>query len=184
MNMKKTIDGRKSRKLTPKQLRFVYEFCTQTLLGLQSASESARKSGYSNAIARKTAYELQDPNKYPLVAEAIYDMKKELQNKYSVNMDKHLARLDNLGKKAEEEKHFSASINAEQLRGKASGLYDPTVQLKSAVENLPREELMKRLSELQKKGIGIVGEENIIEVDASEKNTQGPKPKQIEHQSS
>ena len=184
MNMKKTIDGRKSRKLTPKQLRFVYEFCTQTLLGLQSASESARKSGYSNAIARKTAYELQDPNKYPIVAEAIYDMKKELQNKYSVNMDKHLARLDNLGKKAEEEKHFSASINAEQLRGKASGLYDPTIRLESAIENLPRDQLLKKLNELQNKGIPIVGEENIIEVNTSEKNTQDPKPKQIEHQSS
>ena len=164
--MKKTIDGRKSRKLTPKQLRFVYEFCTQTLLGLQSASESARKSGYSNAIARKTAYELQDPNKY------------------SVNMDKHLARLDNLGKKAEEEKHFSASINAEQLRGKASGLYDPTIRLESAIENLPRDQLLKKLNELQNKGIPIVGEENIIEVNTSEKNTQDPKPKQIEHQSS
>ena len=182
--MVRIVDGRKSRKLTPKQLRFVYEFCTKTLLGLQSGSESARKAGYSDAIARKSAYELQDPNKYPLVAEAIYDMKKELQNKYSVNLDKHLARLDDLGKKAEDEKHFSASINAEQLRGKAGGLYDPTIQLKSAVENLPREELMKRLGELQNKGIGIVGEENVIEVNTSEENTKDPKPKQIEHQSS
>ena len=37
------VDGRKSKKLTPKQLRFVYEFCTRTLMGMQSASESARK---------------------------------------------------------------------------------------------------------------------------------------------
>ena len=157
------VDGRKSKKLTPKQLRFVYEFCTKTLMGLQSASESARKAGYSEAIARKTAYELQDPNKYPLVAEAIYDMKKEQQNKYSVSMDKHLARLDELGKRAEEKEHYAASINAEQLRGKAGGLYDPTIRMESAIENLPREELMKKLDELQNKGIPIVGEENIIE---------------------
>ena len=163
--MKKTIDGRRSRKLTPKQLRFVHEFCTKTLLGLQSASESARKSGYSESVARKMAYEMQDPNKYPLVAEHIYDLKKELQNKYSVNMDKHVARLDDLGKKAEEEKQFSASINAEQLRGKASGLYDPTIRMESAIENLPRDELIKRLEGLQKKGIGIVGEENVIEME-------------------
>ena len=163
--MKKTIDGRKSRKLTPKQLRFVHEFCTKTLLGLQSASESARKSGYSDSVARKMAYEMQDPNKYPLVAEHIYDLKKELQSKYSVNMDKHVARLDDLGKKAEEEKQFNASINAEQLRGKASGLYDPTIRMESAIENLPRDELIKRLDELQKKGIGIVGEENVIDME-------------------
>ena len=43
---------------------------------------------------------------------------------------------------------------------------------------------MKRLGELQNKGIGVVGEENVIEVDASQKNTKNPKPKQIEHQSS
>ena len=76
--MVKIIDGRKSRKLTPMQLRFVYEFCTKTLMGLQSASESARKAGYSDSAARRSAWELQDPKKYPLVAEAIYDMKKEL----------------------------------------------------------------------------------------------------------
>jgi hypothetical protein len=175
------VDGRKSKKLTPKQLRFVYEFCTKSLMGLQSASESARKAGYSDAIARKTAYELQDPNKYPLVAEAIYDMKKEQQNKYSVNMDKHLARLDELGKRAEEEKHYAASINAEQLRGKAGGLYDPTIRMESAIENLPREELMKKLNELQKKGIPIVGEENIIE-HQPEKEDGKDKLKLIEHE--
>jgi hypothetical protein len=160
---KQIIDGRRSKKLTPKQLRFVYEFATKTLLGLQSATESARKSGYSESVSKKMAYELQQPNKYPLVAEAIQDMKKEMQDKYAVNMDKHLSRLDELGRKAEEEKHFSASINAEQLRGKVGGLYDPTIRLESAVENLPREELIKQLSELQKKNINIVGEENIIE---------------------
>jgi hypothetical protein len=182
--MVRIVDERKSRKLTPKQLRFVYEFCTKTLAGLQSGSESARKAGYSDAIARKTAYELQDPNKYPLVAEAIYDMKKELQNKYSVNMDKHVARLDDLGKRAEEEKHFAAAINAEQLRGKAGGLYDPTIRLESAIENLPRDQLLKKLNELQNKGVPIIGEENVIEVNAGDENTNNPKPKQIEHQSS
>jgi len=161
--MNNSIDRRRKTKLTPKQLRFVYEFCTRTLLGAQSASESARRAGYAESVARKTAYELQDPNKNPLVAEAIYDMKKEQQQKYAVNMDRHLARLDDLGKRAEEEKHYSASINAEALRGKAGGLYDPTIRMESAIENLPREQLLKKLNELQRKGIPIVNEENVIE---------------------
>mgnify|MGYP003111945723 FL=1 len=161
--MNNSIDRRRKTKLTPKQLRFVYEFCTRTLLGAQSASESARRAGYAESVARKTAYELQDPNKNPLVAEAIYDMKKEQQQKYAVNMDRHLARLDDLGKRAEEEKHYSASINAEALRGKAGGLYDPTIRMESAIENLPREQLLKQLNEIQKKGIPIVNEENVIE---------------------
>mgnify|MGYP003112653857 FL=1 len=159
------VDGRKSRKLTPKQLRFVYEFCHYTLMGKQSATESARKSGYSETVSKKMAYELQDPNKYPLVAEAIQDMKSELKNKYSVNMDKHLNRLEELGRKAEEDKHYSASINAEQLRGKVGGLYDPTIRLENSIENLPRDELIKRLNELKKNNIDIVNQEKIIEHD-------------------
>ena len=122
--MNNSIDRRRKTKLTPKQLRFVYEYCTRTLLGVQSASESARRAGYAESVARKTAYELQDPNKNPLVAEA---------------------------------------INAEALRGKAGGLYDPTIRMESAIENLPREQLLKKLNELQRKGIPIVNEENVIE---------------------
>ena len=175
--MVKIIDGRKSRKLTPMQLRFVYEFCTKTLMGLQSASESARKAGYSDSAARRSAWELQDPKKYPLVAEAIYDMKKELADKYSANMDKHVARLDDLSKKAEDEKHYAAAINAEALRGKAAGLYDPTIRMESAVENLPRDQLLQKLNELQRKGIPIVNEENVIEQEETK-----PEPKLIEQE--
>ena len=91
-----------------------------------------------------------------------------------------MARLDDLGKRAEEEKHYAASINAEALRGKAGALYDPTIRMESAIENLPREELMKKLNELQKKGIGIVNEENIIEHEPSKK-TKDKKIKLIEH---
>ena len=174
------VDGRKARKLTPNQLRFVHEFCYNTLTGKQSASESARRAGYSEKVARKAAYELQNPNKYPLVAEAIYDLKKELTQKYSVNMDKHLARLDELGKRAEEEKHYSAAINAEGLRGKASGLYDPTIRMESAIENLSRDQLVEKLNELQKKGVGIKGEENVIDATADEVQTDDSKL--IKHQ--
>ena len=37
--------------------------------------------------------------------------------------------------------------------------------MESAIENLSRDELIKRLEGLQKKGIGIVGEENVIEME-------------------
>tara|TARA_R110000751_G_scaffold179373_1_gene285813 strand:+ start:247 stop:807 length:561 start_codon:yes stop_codon:yes gene_type:complete len=177
----KNTGRRLKTKLTPKQLRFVYEFCTRTLLGVQSASESARRAGYSETSARRTAWELQDPNKNPMVAEAIYDMKQEQQSKYSVNMDKHVARLDNLGKQAEEEKHYAAAINAEALRGKAGGLYDPTIRMESAIENLPRDQLLKKLDDLQRKGISIVNEEDVIEHEESKEEEQ-EELKLIEHE--
>jgi hypothetical protein len=86
-----------------------------------------------------------------------------------------LARLDELGKRAEEEKHYSAAINAEGLRGKASGLYDPTIRMESAIENLSREQLVAKLDELQRKGVGVRGEEDIIDV-----TPEKEKPKMIE----
>ena len=116
-----------------------------------------------------------------MVAEAIYDMKQEQQSKYSVNMDKHVARLDNLGKQAEEEKHYAAAINAEALRGKAGGLYDPTIRMESAIENLPRDQLLKKLDDLQRKGISIVNEEDVIEHEESKEEEQ-EELKLIEHE--
>ena len=87
-------------------------------------------------------------------------------------LEKKDEELMEVEERAEEEKHYAASINAEQLRGKAGGLYDPTIRMESAIENLPREELMKKLSELQNKGIPIVGEENIIEHQPEKENSK------------
>jgi hypothetical protein len=50
------------------------------------------------------------------------------------------------------------------MRGKASGLYDPTIRMESAIENLSRDQLVAKLDELQRKGVGIRGEEDVIDV--------------------
>ena len=60
-------------------------------------------------------------------------------------------------------------------------MYDPTIRMESAIENLPREELMKKLSELQNKGIPIIGEENVIE-HQPEKEKSDEDLKLIEHE--
>jgi hypothetical protein len=64
--------------------------------------------------------------------------------------------------------HFSASINAEQLRGKVGGLYDPTIRLENSIENLSRDELVKRLKELQNKKIDVIDQSKIIDHEALE----------------
>jgi hypothetical protein len=56
-------------------------------------------------------------------------------------------------------------------------LYDPTIRMESAIENLPREQLLQKLNELQRKGIPIVNEENVIEQEETK-----PEPKLIEHE--
>jgi hypothetical protein len=51
--------------------------------------------------------------------------------------------------------------------------------MESAVENLPRDQLLQKLSELQRKGIPIVNEENVIEQEETK-----PEPKLIEQEKS
>ena len=54
-------DRRLKQKLTPKQMLFVTNYVQGTLTGKISASEAARKAGYSQNRARQTAHELLNP---------------------------------------------------------------------------------------------------------------------------
>ena len=49
------------------------------------------------------------------------------------------------------------------MRGKVGGLYDPTIRLENSIENLSREELLKRLKEIQKKKIDVIDQTKIID---------------------
>ena len=147
--MKKIIDGRKSRKLTPKQLRFVYEYCTRTLLGSASASEAARRAGYSETVARKMAYEMQDPNKYPLVAKYLGELREENQKKYSVTFEKHITELAKIREAALHKGAYSAAANAEHMRGKAAGLYiEQKIIRTGKLEDLSLEELETKMKKI------------------------------------
>ena len=88
---------------------------------------------------------------FPHLAEYIKDLREEREKKYGVTLMGQLKRFRELSIKAEEENQFSAAVNAEKIRSSLGGL---TIDRREtnhyhAIENMSREEIEKRLSELR-----------------------------------
>ena len=137
------------RKLTNRQK----EFARHYVEGTYSNAECARLAGYSDkdGKARYRAYALLNEKEFPHLAEYIKDLREEREKKYGVTLMGQLKRFRELSIKAEEENQFSAAVNAEKIRSSLGGL---TIDRREtnhyhAIENMSREELEKRLSELR-----------------------------------
>ena len=89
-----------TKRLTLKQLRFVNEYVSND--GQITATEAEKRAGYGESRATVTASELLNPQKHPEVVRYIDEMKKEMQHKTAVTYDRHVSRLDELSRKAEE----------------------------------------------------------------------------------
>ena len=61
-----------------------------------------------------------------------------------------LKRLHDLSHNAQEEKQFSASINAEKIRSALGGLTTDRRENVHSLDNLSRDEIVSRLADLQK----------------------------------
>ena len=137
------------RKLTNRQK----EFARHYVEGTYSNAECARLAGYSDkdGKARNRAYALLNEKEFPHLAEYIKDLREEREKKYGVTLMGQLKRVRELSIKAEEENQFSAAVNAEKIRSSLGGL---TIDRREtnhyhAIENMSREEIEKRLSELR-----------------------------------
>ncbi len=66
------------------------------------------------------------------------------------NITRHMKRLDSLSKSAEDEKNYSAAVNAEVSRGRAAGLYvDRKEILTGSIDKMSKVEVADRLKELR-----------------------------------
>ena len=120
---------------------------------LAESSEEDELAGYSDkdGKARNRAYALLNEKEFPHLAEYIKDLREEREKKYGVTLMGQLKRFRELSIKAEEETQFSAAVNAEKIRSSLGGL---TIDRREtnhyhAIENMSREEIEKRLSELR-----------------------------------
>ena len=86
-------------------------------------TEVALKVGYSADSAYQRAYELLNPKICPHVVKYIGELQEEFRKKNLIDPDKHMARLNYLGQKAEENKMVGVALRAEELRGKVAGYY-------------------------------------------------------------
>ena len=105
-------------RLTPKQIKFCLLFVEHG--EEMTATECAIQSGYAESVASKTASELR---KKPHVAEYIRELRNKEEKRYEVNLHRHLKRLDQLSKGAEEKGNWNAAVQAEKSRGQVAGLY-------------------------------------------------------------
>ena len=98
------------------------EFARFIVEGTYSNAECARKAGYSEGQAAKTASLLLNGKDFPLVVDHIKDLREAREKKYGVTLLGQLKRFADLSKGAEETGQFSAAVNAEKIRSSLGGL--------------------------------------------------------------
>mgnify|MGYP001594773935 CR=1 FL=1 len=134
-------------KLTNRQRTFAQKIVE----GIYSNAECARLSGFSAERANEHASRLLNGRDYPHVLEYITELREERERKYGVTLIGQLERLQKLSVGAEEEGQFSAAINAEKIRSALGGLTIDRREHTHTIDQLSRDEIVARLSDLQRK---------------------------------
>ena len=156
--------------LTPKQRLFVDTLVSNW--GVKTKQDVAMEvfNCKDRTNASKYAYQLLHADKSPHVVRYLeMQLNKELK-KYETDKLRHYKTYERLQKKAEDKKKFNASINAQFRAGQMAGLFIDKREVNiTGIENMSRENLEKRLEELEskinenKKIINITPEEIIEE---------------------
>ena len=143
----KKIEDTHERQLTDRQKTFA-KFIVE---GIYSNTECARKSGYSPNVAKKQASVLLNGKDYPHVVDYIVELREEKERRYGVTLMGQLERLHELSRDAQENKQFSASINAEKIRSALGGLSTDrrSSEVTHVIDQMSRDEIVARLSALQ-----------------------------------
>ena len=133
--------------LTPKQRKFVQELVTNdTQL---SAEECAIRAGYAKESAVVRASELQNPKLYPKVVIEIQNFREQTNKRYAVDKGSHVRQLARLRDGAVERGQYGPAVVAEYRRGQIAGLYiEKKVSLTGSIDNLTREQAIKKFNEL------------------------------------
>jgi hypothetical protein len=108
----------------------------------QEAFAIAVASGMTQADAYRSAYNVKPETKPETVQNKAYQMmqkgevrarvdelKKPIIEAAGITLESHLARLEHLGKKAEDAESFTAAISAEVARGKVAQLYTDNINV-------------------------------------------------------
>ena len=137
------------RKLTTKQHKFAVLLVTKG--DRMSAKECAIEAGFSEKSAQQAAANLTNPKMFPLVVSEIERLRREWEQKYKVTYGRHIRRLDDLSRGAEEAGNWAAAVAAEKSRGQAAGLYiDRKEILTGTIDQLSKAEVEEKLKEIEK----------------------------------
>jgi hypothetical protein len=164
-------EDRSEKDLTPKQRLFVdilvanWGEITYADACKQAKYECKNPTDYS-AIASRLLNRRLNPH----IAKYLDKKYEEEVNKFSKDKLKRFRRLDSLSKKAEENKQFNVSVQAEYRSGQLAGLYVDKREVKvSGLEGMSRNELENKLKELSNKIDGYNAKTIEIETEEQEK---------------
>ena len=120
--------------------------------------ECAIEAGYEPNNARPMASRLQNPEYSPLVVKYIGELREEARNRFKVNYGRHVTELAKIRDQALKHRSFSAAANAENMRGKAAGLYvDQKHILHGTLDtDKSEDEMNKEIAELLKSNRKII----------------------------
>ena len=152
----------------PKRLTEMQQKFAELLVyneGRKTPTECAVEAGYDKDSAHVRASELRNPNKYPGVVKYIGELREELQKKYEITFEKHVAELAKLRDSSRDKGAWSAAINAEVARGKAAGLYvEQKIIRTGKLEDMTEKELELKMKQLieDHKGLIVEADFNLV----------------------
>ena len=138
--------------------------------------ECAIEAGYEPNNARPMASRLQNPEYSPLVVKYIGELREEARNRFKVNYGRHVTELAKIRDQALKHRSFSAAANAENMRGKAAGLYVEQKHILHGTldDDKNEDEMNKELAELLKSNRKIINitPEDVIDVEGTDESKQ------------
>ena len=140
-----------NKSLTEMQKNFAQQYVESSVGSKHlTNTEVAIQVGYSPESAYQRAHELLNPKICPHVVKYIGQLKEEFRQKNNIDPDKHMGRLQHLGRIAEENKMVGVALRAEELRGKVAGYYidRQIIKQKGSLDDLTEEELEERINTL------------------------------------
>ena len=149
--MKNKID----KPLTEMQRKFADLYVENLGANKLTNTQLAINAGYDVDSARTRAYELLNPRLCPHVVKYIAERKVEFYKRNNIDPNKHMARLNHIGLKAEEEKMYGIALQSEVARGKVAGYYIERV-LNRNVEDESEEQLEQKMKKILEDHKGFI----------------------------
>ena len=153
--------------LTPKQKAFVDILVSNW--GQMSKADAVRQAGYETKSpngAHEIGSRLTNPDKNPHVVRYLETKLLKEKSIYEKDKLKRYKRFEYLSNKAENKGQIGVAVNAEYRSGQMANMFVNQTEVKHVgLEGMSREQLEKRLGEIEKK----IGEaKNIIDVTPKE----------------
>lgn len=167
------------KKLTDQQKKFAELYVYNE--GRMSPGEAAFEAGYKTR-PRQAAAEMRNPKYFPLVVQYIGELRKEVQEKHGISLDRHLGELAKLRDDAMKKGAWAAAINAEVARGKAGGLYvDQKLIVTKNLDSMSEQELEGKLKQILSDHKSLL--EGVDYEDVTEESSPSSEHSQLEEHS-